>query len=68
MWCTGVPLVGCSGESTLTGGTGSFEKVAGGGRFTIRSNMLELALSPNAEMAGKVKGIIFRRELHYKTP
>jgi hypothetical protein len=63
-----VPLVGCSGESTLTGGTASFEKVNGGGRFTIRSNMLEIAQSQSAEIAGKVKGIIFWRELHYKTP
>jgi hypothetical protein len=67
--CSGVPLVGCSGESTLTGGTGPFDKVAGGGRFVIRSNMLELARQESSPaMAGKVKGIIFWSELHYKTP
>jgi hypothetical protein len=65
--CTGVPLVGCTGDSTLTGGTGPFEKVTGGGRFAVRSNMLELATSGSAGTKDKVKGIIFWRELHYKT-
>src|SRR5262249_52045106 len=55
--CTGVPMVGCAGESTLTGGTGPFEKVAGGGHFIIRSNMLELAQQGSADLKGKVKGI-----------
>jgi hypothetical protein len=66
--CVGVPLIGCVGDSTLTGGTGPFDKVSGGGRFVVRSNMLELAQQQNADPKSKVRGIIFWRELHYKTP
>ena len=66
--CTGAPLVGCAGESTLTGGTGRFEKLSGGGHFIIRSNMSELAKGAGLDMKGKARGIIFWRGLHYKFP
>ncbi len=65
--CTGVPMVGCAGESNLTGGTGPFENLSGGGRFVVRSNMLELASSPHDEK-DKVKGIIFWSNLKYLVP
>jgi hypothetical protein len=66
--CTGVPLVGCAGESTLTGGTGPFAQVTGGGHFVIRSSEHELVGDPDASMKDTTSGIIFWRDLHYKTP
>lgn len=66
--CTGVPLVGCAGDSTLTGGTGPFAKVTGGGHFVIRSNFHEMAASSDATVKDTTSGIIFWRDLHYKTP
>ncbi len=35
--CSGVHLVGCAGDFTLTGGTGKFEGITGQGPFVIRS-------------------------------
>ncbi len=66
--CTGVPLVGCAGESTLTGGTGPFAQVTGGGHFVIRSSLHELAASSDTSVKDTTTGIIFWRDLHYKTP
>ena len=67
--CTGVPLVGCGGDSTLTGGVGRFAKVTGGGQFMIRSNLDDLTAKPDATtVKAKTSGIIFWRELHYKIP
>lgn len=37
--CTGVYMVGCSGEAKITGGTGRFKGVTGDGKFTIRSDL-----------------------------
>ena len=66
--CTGVPLVGCSGDSTLTGGTGPFEKVTGGGRFVVRSDLHELTTHPDAMIKDTFSGIIFWPALSYKIP
>ena len=67
--CTGVSLVDCAGESKLTGGTGPFEKVTGGGHFVARGNMMELLQqNPNPKGRIKIEGTIFWPELHYKTP
>ena len=66
--CTGVPLVGCAGDSTLTGGTGPFAQVTGGGHFVLRSSLTELASGPNATLKDTASGIIFWRDLHYKIP
>lgn len=66
--CTGVPLVGCSGDSTLSGGTGPFDKVTGGGRFVVRSNLHELTPHPDTTIKDVFSGIIFWPALSYKIP
>lgn len=66
--CTGIHLVGCDGDSTLTGGTDRFAGVTGGGRFTLRSGLRELVSLSGSSVQETVTGIIFWRELHYKIP
>ena len=66
--CTGVPLVGCSGASTLTGGTGRFANATGGGIFVLRSSLHEFEAKADSTVAVKTSGIIFWRDLHYKIP
>jgi hypothetical protein len=66
--CTGVPLVGCGGESTLTGGTGPLAGVSGGGRFMLRSSLQDLSPSSGAAFQDTARGIIFWQALHYKIP
>jgi hypothetical protein len=67
--CTGAPFVGCAGESTLTGGTGPFAKVEGGGHFVLRGSLHELAMHPDtAVLKDTTTGIIFWQHLHYKIP
>jgi hypothetical protein len=63
--CSGVHLVGCSGEMKLIGGSGRFKGVAGGGTFTVRSS-LNMAKAAGAQEP--VTGIIFWPELHYTLP
>jgi hypothetical protein len=65
--CKGVHLVGCAGESTLTGGTGRFANVSGGGHFVIRSRLEDIILS-DFTAKETATGVIFWRELHYKIP
>jgi len=66
--CTGVPLVGCSGASALTGGTGRFANATGGGTFVLRSSLHEFEAKADSTVAVKTSGIIFWRDLHYKIP
>ena len=66
--CTGVPLVGCGGDSKFTGGTGPLAGISGGGSFVLRSNLQELRLSTGPSFQDTTAGIIFWRELHYKLP
>ena len=66
--CTGVPLVGCSGASTVTGGTGRFANATGGGIFVLRSSLHEFDAKADSTVVVKTSGIIFWRELHYKIP
>jgi hypothetical protein len=66
--CTGVPLVGCSGASTVTGGTGRFADATGGGTFVLRSSLHEFEAKADSTVAVRTSGIIFWRELHYKIP
>ena len=66
--CTGVHLVGCAGDFTLTGGTDRFAGITGGGHFTVRSRLQDLVhLSANSA-ALRLTGIMFWRELHYQVP
>jgi hypothetical protein len=66
--CTGVPLVGCAGDSKLTGGTGPFAHVTGGGHFVLRSGLHELAAKGDATVKDTATGITFWREFNYQIP
>jgi hypothetical protein len=66
--CTGVHLVGCDGEFTLTGGTDRFAGITGGGHFTVRSQLQELVRLSGSTVVQSASGIMFWRELHYKVP
>ena len=66
--CTGIYLVGCTGDLKLTGGTGRFKGISGGGPMTIRSEFRKLT-AVSADVAGdQGTGILFVRELRYKLP
>jgi hypothetical protein len=66
--CTGYHLVGCDGELKLTGGTGRFEGISGGGKLTIRSEFGEIDAISDAAAHEKARGIIFWPELRYTLP
>lgn len=66
--CSGVYLLGCSGEMKLTGGSGRFEKITGGGAFTIRSGLHSMELSAPGSIEHTARGIIYWPELHYVLP
>jgi hypothetical protein len=66
--CSGVFMVGCSGEVTLTGGSGRFDGVTGGGKVIIRSEFADLQQQGNSDPAMLKRGIIYFPALHYKLP
>lgn len=67
--CTGVYMVGCKGDSTVTGGgTGRFAGVTGGGPFTIRASQREAAPTSTAIVDQSASGIIFWRDFKYNAP
>lgn len=66
--CTGVHLVGCDGDFTLTGGTDRFSGITGGGRFTVRSSLQELVRLSGSTATLRLSGIMFWPELHYQVP
>jgi len=67
MSCDGVPLVGCAGESVVTGGTGQFANATGGGHFVVRSSTHVLTKS-NLTLSDFATGIMFWPKLQYKAP
>lgn len=66
--CSGVHLVGCSGEAVLTGGTGHFAGVTGGGNFTLRSGLERTLVLGGDTVAATAEGIIFWPALSYSIP
>ncbi len=68
--CSGYHLIGCSGEFTLTGGTGKFSGVTGGGPFTLRSTIHGIAASAKAASVVEEAsiGIAHWKALRYKLP
>lgn len=66
--CTGVHLVGCNGDFTLTGGTDRFAGITGGGRFTVRSELQELIRLSGSTAVLSANGIMFWQDLHYRVP
>jgi hypothetical protein len=66
--CTGVYMVGCNGEMTLTGGTKKFEGISGGGKVTIRADSRQITPVQNSPAKEEGSGSLEARELHYKLP
>jgi hypothetical protein len=66
--CSGVFMVGCSGDLTFTGGSGRFQGVSGGGGAVIRSEFADLPQQANADMTTAKSGIIYFAKLRYQLP
>jgi len=67
--CSGYHLVGCTGKFTLTGGTGRFSKVTGGGPITVRTTFRKAAVAADKQSAVETAiGIAFWKGLTYKLP
>ena len=66
--CKGVHLIGCDGQFTITGGTGRFEGVTGGGPITIRSSLQEVAVTGGNAVQETASGIVIWPALKYKLP
>ncbi len=66
--CTGYHLIGCSGDFVLTGGTGRFAGVTGGGRAVLRANHRTLTAVGGAGVVETGSGILFWPALAYKLP
>ena len=66
--CTGVHLVGCDGDFKLTGGTGRFEGISGGGRAVLRASERTLTEAGGVGVAETGSGILFWPALKYKLP
>lgn len=66
--CSGFHLLGCDGEFKLTGGSGRFEGITGGGPVTIRSELREISVSSESGASEQGRGIIYWSALHYTLP
>jgi len=66
--CSGVFLVGCHGDFTITGGTGRFEGITGGGQVIIRSDFGQRLKAAEGKAPQEASGIVYWRELSYKIP
>jgi hypothetical protein len=66
--CSGFHLIGCQGETKLTGGTGRFAGITGGGAVIIRSERREFAVTTDRSIVEGGAGIIYWRELRYTIP
>lgn len=66
--CSGYHLVGCRGDFKLTGGTGRFEGVTGGGKMTVRGDVHEIAVDTSNTISRTSQGVVYWKELHYELP
>jgi len=66
--CTGIHLIGCDGDFTLTGGSGRFGGIGGGGRVTLRSDFRQLVGVSGGAVVESVSGIMFWPSLSYQIP
>ena len=67
--CSGVHMVGCSGQMDITRGRGPFASASGGGAFTIRGALRDAARTaagPGAE--AELRGIIFWTDFTIEVP
>lgn len=66
--CSGVPGA-CDGELTITGGSGRYEGITGGGKMVIRAALVETALDlSNGSVVREAAGLALWPELKYSTP
>ena len=67
--CKGIHLIGCKGEFTITGGTGRFEGVTGGGPMVLRSEIGTIATEISGQAIERTAtGILYWPELKYTLP
>jgi hypothetical protein len=66
--CKGYHLVGCRGDFTLTGGTGRFQGVSGGGKMTVRSDLHEISLASANTISRTSQGVIWWEKLRVEMP
>jgi hypothetical protein len=66
--CTGVFMVGCEGEFTLTGGTERFAGVTGSGPVLIRSELRTINVVSDVASKDQATGILYLRDLRYRLP
>jgi len=65
--CSGLFMLGCSGDLTFTGGSGRFQGVSGGGTAVVRSEFADLQPA-NADTVAAKSGIIYFAKLRYQLP
>jgi hypothetical protein len=66
--CKGVYMVGCDGELKLTGGSGRFAGISGGGPVIIRSELRQVVTTSEGMVGQQGSGILYLHALHYKIP
>ena len=66
--CSGIHTLGCDGDFVITGGTGRFAGISGGGPSTIRANFHQLEVRPGQPVEEAITGIIYWPELRYTLP
>jgi hypothetical protein len=66
--CEGVHLIGCDGRLTLTGGTGQFAGITGGGPIVVRSDFGRITKTSGDTAAEQGRGILYLKDLRYKIP
>jgi len=66
--CSGFHLVGCNGDFKLTGGTGRFAGITGGGPVVIRSEFAKIGAAPENTAQEEARGIMYWKALHYTIP
>ncbi len=67
--CAGRHMIGCKGDYTLTGGTGRFEGVTGGGPIVLRSEIGTIAADASGQAIERTTtGILYWPALKYTIP
>jgi hypothetical protein len=66
--CAGEPEKGCAGRFVLTGGTGAFQGVTGGGEFALRLVLSALVQLERHESEYDLAGVALWPGLTYRTP
>lgn len=66
--CVGT-LDGCEGDFKITGGTGEFEGISGGGKMQVRTALIEAAIDlSSGSVIKNAAGLAVWPELKYKIP